>query len=49
MISEEKIDKKRNNRRNKIATTDPLKDSRNVGTLFYNAIPFVSSKYTPIW
>jgi hypothetical protein len=42
MISEEKIDKKRNNRRNKIATTDPLKDSRNVGTLFYNAIPFVS-------
>jgi hypothetical protein len=49
MISEEKIDKKRKNRRNKIATTDQLKDSRNIGTLFYNAIPFVSGKYTPIW
>jgi hypothetical protein len=49
MISEEKIDKKKNNRRNKIATTDQLKDSRTVGTLFYNAIPFVSGKYTPIW
>ena len=48
MISKEKIDRKRNNRRNKIATTDQLKDSGNANTLYYNSIRFVSRKYTPI-
>ncbi len=48
MISEEKTDRKRNNRRNKIATTNRLKDWRNADTLFYNSIRFVSRKYTPI-
>ena len=35
MISKEKIDRKRNNRRNKIATTNQLKDSGNANTLYY--------------
>jgi hypothetical protein len=44
MISEEKTDKKKKQRRNKIPTANKLKDSNNADTLFYNSIRFVSGK-----
>lgn len=44
MISKEKTDKKKKQRRNKIPTTNKLKDSSNADTLFYNSIRFVSGE-----